>query len=360
MTAPPALPDPIAPREPVAPDVPLELTDPIGETEEAEAELPVRPVRWGILGTANIARRAFLPALQQLGGTASVVGSRDLGRGQEWAAEYGVARAVGSYEEVIAAEDVDVIYLPLPNTLHFQYAEAALRAGKPVLCEKPLTPTAAQTAELIEVSQSTGVPLWEAFVFVFAEQTERLLALCESGMIGPITSLQTQFDFDLGEAPDDIRLSSDLAGGALYDVGCYPIRLARLLLGELSVESAETELAPSGVDRAVRAVLRNASQVPIMLNASIDSPPAKAATVIGETGRIIVLDPFHPKVGALEVTDDANTWTLEATGDGYPFGPAIAHIEAVVRGTELPRHQAADDALGTAEVIDAIRSLVAT
>src|SRR5580704_3893444 len=122
-------------------------------------------VRWGIIGTANIARAAFLPGLRQAGGVAAAVAGRDAARTGQYARDHGIERAIAGYQNVIDDPAVDALYIPLPNSLHAEWTIAALRAGKPVLCEKPLCGSLAETMRVIDVARQTGTLLWEAFVF---------------------------------------------------------------------------------------------------------------------------------------------------------------------------------------------------
>lgn len=187
-------------------------------------------VRWGIIGTANIARAAFLPGLRQAGGVAAAVAGRDAGRTGQYARDHGIERAITGYQNVIDDPAVDALYIPLPNSLHAEWTIAALRAGKPVLCEKPLCGSLAETEHVLAVAAETGTPLWEAFVFPFHDQFARVTALIADGAIGDLREVQSNFHFSVGR-PDNIRLSRDLDGGALNDVGCYPVRLALELFG---------------------------------------------------------------------------------------------------------------------------------
>src|SRR5437764_3680862 len=141
-------------------------------------------VRWGIISTANIARVAFLPAVREAGGEAAAVGGRDPGRTQRWAGDNGVARAVTGYQPLIDDPELDALYIPLPNSLHAEWTIKALRAGKAVLCEKPLAGTLAETEQVLAVAKETGTPLWEAFVFPFHDQMARLRTLLAEGVIG--------------------------------------------------------------------------------------------------------------------------------------------------------------------------------
>ena len=144
---------------------------------------------------------------------------------------------------------MDALYIPLPNALHAEWTIRALRAGKPVLCEKPLTGTVAETEQVLAVARETGTPLWEAFVFPFHDQMKRVTALLAAGVIGELREIQSDFHFFMDHPEGNIRMSADLAGGALLDVGCYPVRLARYLFAaEHTSAWAAAEYDPGGVD----------------------------------------------------------------------------------------------------------------
>ncbi len=189
-------------------------------------------VRWGIIGTANIARAAFLPGLRAAGGVAAAVAGRDEARTAQWASDHGVERAVTGYQNLIDDDVIDALYIALPNSLHAEWTIAALRAGKPVLCEKPLSGTLADTQRVLAAAHETGTLLWEAFVFPFNEHMDRVRALVADGAIGEVREIQSDFHFNVGRPEQNIRLSADLQGGALLDVGCYPVRLAQEFFGE--------------------------------------------------------------------------------------------------------------------------------
>src|SRR5215813_14761096 len=134
----------------------------------------VTAVRWGVIGTAGIARKNFLPAVREAGGEAAVVAGRDAERTSRWARDNAVGRAVVGYQRLIDDPGLDALYIPLPNALHAEWTIRALRVGKPVLCEKPLTATVAEAEQVLAVARETGVPLWEAFVFPFHDQMRRV------------------------------------------------------------------------------------------------------------------------------------------------------------------------------------------
>ncbi len=168
------------------------------------------------------ARPAAVPA---------AVAGRDLARAEQYAQAHGVERAVQGYQALIEDPDVDALYIALPNSLHAQWTISALEAGKPVLCEKPLCGMLADTERVLEVAKRTGTLLWEAFVFPFNEHLRHVRALLDGGAIGELREIQSDFHFRVTR-PDNIRLSADLEGGALRDVGCYPVRLAQEFFGE--------------------------------------------------------------------------------------------------------------------------------
>jgi predicted dehydrogenase len=169
-------------------------------------------VRWGIIGTARIARKAFVPAVAAAGGAVTAVAGRDLARASQYAAEIGIGRAVQGYQTLIDDPDLDALYIPLPNALHAEWTIKALRAGKAVLCEKPLCGTLAETEQVLAVARESGTPLWEAFVFPFHQQMAKIRGLLADGAIGDLREIQSNFHFVL-DRQDDIRLRRGMDGG---------------------------------------------------------------------------------------------------------------------------------------------------
>lgn len=309
--------------------------------------------RWGILGTANIAARAFLPAVRAAGGVATVVGSRTPARGRTWAAEHGVRRA-GNYAAVVEASDVDAIYVALPNDQHVEWATAAAATGKAVLCEKPLAPRPDELAPLLAVAD--GRPVWEAFVFPFHPQTELLTRLVADELGGAV-EIHSEFHFRV-RRDDDIRLSPQRAGGALHDVGCYPIRLARLVFGAEPVQAAGTAWwAESGVDAEVAALVDFPGERRLVLSAGLRQGLSTFTRVIGRNGELRLSNPFHPTASdRIEVRGpDGLVHEWRAGGAVTAFEHAVRHVHGVLRGEAAPRHGVADDALGQAGALALVR-----
>ena len=312
-------------------------------------------VRWGIIGTAGIARRSFLPAVAEAGGIAAAVAGRDAGRAAQWARDNGVGRAVAGYQQLVDDPELDAVYIPLPNALHAEWTIKALRAGKPVLCEKPLTASPAETEQVLAVAAETGIPLWEAFVFPFHDQMNRIRGLLGDGAIGGLREIQSDFHFALGSASARTRLSASLAGGALNDVGCYPVRLARFLFAaEHDTVSAAAVWDPGGVDAETWGWLGFPGDRRLLLSCGFRRAQDTFSALIGTAGQVHITNPFHPGPGdRFEVRAGGREPAgYPGTGpDRYSFTPAVRHIQDAISRREPPRWLAADTSLGSARAL---------
>ena len=195
-------------------------------------------VRWGVLSTAAIGVKKVLPAMQKSEWVdLAAIASRDRTKAEQTAAALGIAKAYGSYEELLGDANIEAIYNPLPNQLHVPWTIKAAEAGKHVLCEKPLSLTVAEANTLVDVQQRTGVTIAEAFMVRTHPQWLRTRELIASGRIGALRSIQGFFSY-FNIDPKNIRNIPECGGGALMDVGCYPINTARFLFGEEPVRVA--------------------------------------------------------------------------------------------------------------------------
>lgn len=310
-------------------------------------------VRWGIIGTANIARAVFLPGLRQAGGDAAAVAGREAGRAGQFARDNGIGRGVAGYQALVEDPDIDALYIPLPNSLHAEWTIRALEAGKPVLCEKPLCGTLPDTERVLASARQTGTLLWEAFAFPFHAQLARLRRLIADGVIGDLMEIKSNFHFPVTR-PDNIRLSRELEGGALLDVGCYPVRLAAELFGAAH-ESAWATASRGGqdVDVDTWGVLGYPAGRRLLLSCGFGRSYDAFTTLEGTAGQIHVTNPFHPGPG--------DSYLVKAGRDEprrYPAAPEelsftalTRHINAVLRGEEEPRLLAADTALPVARAL---------
>ena len=188
-------------------------------------------LRIGVLSTANIAVSKVIPGMRRSALVDVVaIASRDVGRAETVARELAIPRTHGSYEALLGDAEVDAVYIPLPNHLHAEWAIAALRAGKAVLCEKPIAMTADEAQGMVDVAQETRVPLMEAFMYRQHPSWVAVRELVASGRIGRLRAVDSWFSY-YNDDPGNIRNIGEFGGGALYDIGCYTINLSRMLFG---------------------------------------------------------------------------------------------------------------------------------
>lgn len=315
-------------------------------------------IRWGILGTANIARVSFLPGLREAGeGVAAAVAGRERARTEAYAAECGVERAVVGYEALLADKAIDAVYVPLPNALHAEWTIRALEAGKAVVTEKPLCISPAQTERVLAAARAPGRLLWEAFVFPFHPQYERLRALLDEGAVGEMREIQAFFYFHL-RSPVNIRLQPELAGGALNDVGCYPVHLACLLFGEgPSRTHTSVRMSGTGVDIETAGLMDFPGGRRLYFGCGMDRGNDTFGRIVGTDGEIRLSHPYHPRPeDALELRlPDGSIRIERPTRHERSFSPAIRHIHGVLRGEHTPAHLAIDDAAVTARALEQAR-----
>ncbi|MCU4182758.1 Gfo/Idh/MocA family oxidoreductase [Acidiferrimicrobium sp. IK] len=320
-----------------------------------EDQSAARSPGWAVLGTANIVRSAFLPALAEAGGAPLVVGSRDAGRAAAFAAETGIAAGVGSYQEAIAHPGVDAVYVALPNSLHAEWSAAALAAGKAVLCEKPLCTSVPEAQRLLTDASAGGALLWEAFVFPFQAQWDRLASLLADGAIGELREISAAFHFPLPMDTGDIRLQPGLGGGSLADVGCYPVRFAQLLFEAPATRAVASAVVPAelGVDVEAAAILDYPGERRLELSCGFRRATDIFARLLGDAGTIVLTNPYHARPSdSITIRRPGQDPIVERPSlDRWSFTGALRHISAAVRGDEAPRHLATDDSLATARAL---------
>ena len=310
-------------------------------------------VRWGIIGTANIARAVFLPGLRHAGGVTAAVAGREAARAEKFAADNAIQRAAACYQSLIDDPAIDVLYIPLPNALHDEWTIRALQAGKPVLCEKPLCGTLPDTERVLATAGRTGTLLWEAFAFPFHPQLRRVRDLIDGGAIGELMEIKSNFQFTVSN-PANIRLSGALQGGALNDVGCYPIRLAQELFGpDYQSAWAAATMGGDGVDADTWGVLGYPGGRRLMLSCGLGRSYDAFTSLEGTGGQIRLTNPFHPgPADAGQVLASGAEPRSFPAADEPSFAALIRHINAVISGEDAPRMLAVDTALATARALD--------
>ncbi len=251
-------------------------------------------LRWGVLGAAKIGRTKVIPAMQKGERTEVVaIASRDLDKAKQAAESLGIAKAYGSYEELLADPDIDAVYNPLPNHLHVPWSIVAARAGKHVLCEKPIGLTSAECRALIDARDRTGVIIGEAFMVRTHPQWLRARDLVRSGEIGELRAIVSAFSY-FNRDPHNIRNMPDIGGGALMDIGCYPVQISRFLFEEEPVRCVgAVERDPDfGTDRLTSGLMqfRNGHSV---FTCSTQMVPYQTVQILCTEGRVEIEIPFN-------------------------------------------------------------------
>jgi predicted dehydrogenase len=252
-------------------------------------------IRWGVLSTAKIGREKVIPATQrsQLGSVVAIA-SRDLAQAQDVAAKLGIERAYGSYDELLSDPNVDAVYIPLPNHMHVPWSLRAIVAGKHVLCEKPIGLSVLEAEELANAAAAhRQLKVMEAFMYRFHPQWQTARQLLREGRIGELRTIDTQFSY-YNDDPLNIRNQPGIGGGALMDIGCYPISLSRFLFGSEPVRvMSHIEMdSTMQVDRLTSAILEFAAGT-TTFTCGTQIAPFQRVNIFGTTGRIEIEIPFN-------------------------------------------------------------------
>ena len=308
---------------------------------------------WGILSTARINLAVLEGARESEKVDVVAMASREQRTAEAYAREHGIERAHGGYDALLADPDVEAVYISLPNSMHVEWSVRALQAGKHVLCEKPLSRHPGEVDRAFDVAKEQGRLLTEAFMWRHHPQAKRLGELIEDGEIGDLRVIRAGFAFGLDD-PEDIRLSAELEGGGLMDVGCYCVSGCRTVAGaEPERVYAEQVVGGQGVDVALAATLRFPGDVLAHFDCGLAYAGGDHLEAVGTAGSLFLDDPWHGRDPVIEVrradrsmerveTDHANSYALE-----------LADFEAAVRGERAPL-LGRDDALGQARTIAAL------
>ena len=308
-------------------------------------------VRWGVLSTARINRKVLAGAREADGVEVVAVGSRDRVRGEAFAAEHGIARVHGSYEDLLADPEVDAVYIPLPNSLHVPWSVRALEAGKHVLVEKPLSRRAAEVEAAFDAADRAGRLLMEGFMWRYHPQTDELVRTARE--LGSLRVVRAAFGFTLPDDPSNVRLQRELDGGAVMDVGCYCISALRLLCGEPERVSGEAVMAGDGVDGRFTGMLRFAGGALGLFDCGFDVPTRSALEVVAAEGTLTAQDPWHgvaPKLTLTRPDGSAEDIPVESAD---PYKLELEDFSAAIREGREPRLGRAD-ALGQARTIETL------
>lgn len=251
-----------------------------------------KQIKWGVLGYAGIAKKKVLPAMLDADSAVPyAIASRNESKRMEAAEKFGFEKIYASYEELLQDKEVEAVYIPLPNALHKEWVIKAANAGKHVLCEKPLALTQEDALEMTAACEKNHVKLMEAFMYRFSSRSKRLKELLDAGIIGEIRHINSSHRFLLTDM-SNIRVNAELGGGSLRDVGCYPINMAGMIMGDYpeSICAQKTEF--QGVDFTLSAVLKYKNGVMASLHSGFDCRSSQITEIDGTKGSIIVRDSF--------------------------------------------------------------------
>jgi predicted dehydrogenase len=314
-------------------------------------------VRWGILGTASIAMRRVVPAIQASpSGEVAAIASRELATARKAAAAAGISAAHGSYQALLDDPGIDAIYIPLPNHMHLPWTIRALESGKHVLCEKPLALSADEVRALDRITKRfTGLKVMEAFMYRFQPRWQAIHALIKDGTLGDLATVHAVFGYH-NTNPADIRNQPEAGGGALLDIGCYGVSVARWLFGrEPKTVQGSVQRDPGfGTDRLTSGLL-DFDPGTATFTCATQLPWQQHVSIIGSAGRIEVERPFSPladQPAAFRcfVGDDVEEAVFPAS-DQYTLMVA-AFERAIVQDTAVPIPL--DDSLANMTVLDAV------
>jgi xylose dehydrogenase (NAD/NADP) len=254
-------------------------------------------IRWGLMSTAKINDALITPIRESERSELVAVASRSDATAREYAQEKGIPKAIEGYQTMLEDPDIDVVYISLPNSMHAEWSVRAAEAGKHVLCEKPASVTLDGINQMAAAAQSNNVTVFEAFMFLHHPQTQTAKAMISDGNLGDVQTVSSWFHFYLSpENSENIRLSTDLIGGGLWDVGVYPNSMAIYMIGD----GAPTEIwsqqivGESGVDVAMRSQLRFGNGAVAQLSSGFRSPFRQGTHIVGEYGSLVIPEPWKP------------------------------------------------------------------
>jgi predicted dehydrogenase len=249
-------------------------------------------LRWGILGPGRIAPRIVRGVGKSPRGDVRAVASRDLERASAFAAQHGIARAYGSYDELLGDPNIDVVYVSLPNHLHAKWTIRALEAGKHVLCEKPLALAVAEVDQIARAAERAGRIAVEAFMYLHHPQILRAVEVAQSGELGSLELIHASFSFFLTQ-PNDPRIDLAMGGGSLWDVGCYPVSFARRVAGEeCDIVAGLARFDDNGVDRTFAGQLHFPGGLIAQFDSGFAAPFRQRIEVVGAEATLVLDSPF--------------------------------------------------------------------
>ena len=323
-------------------------------------------MRIGVLGAANIARKVVIPSILHAQDVELVAIGSESQRAADFLAETELRTRDGrplrkaaracTYEELLAAEDVDAVYIPLPNSLHAEWSKRAADAGKHVLCEKPAARTRAETEDMIEHCLGCGVVWMEAFMYRFHPQWQVVFDRLRAGAVGEVKLVRSVFTFTV-KSPENVRRRPELGGGSLYDVGYYCVNAARWVMGAEPVAVAATmQLSPEGVDEELSGILDFGGGRTALIASSFTQPYRHEVEILGTDGRIRIPDAFVNGSEDLEIELEygSGTWEQISVAGDDEYRLEVEDFAACVREGRQPEVVSHADTLANMATVDAL------
>ncbi|MFC7319549.1 Gfo/Idh/MocA family protein [Halobacillus campisalis] len=292
-------------------------------------------MKWGIMSTANIAKKALIPAIQRTEGVEAAAIASHSGKEEEAAEQFNIPKTYNTYEALLEDPDIEAVYIPLPNHLHKEWTIKAARAGKHVLCEKPAALTRKDAEEMIECCAANDVHFLEAFMYQFHPQHNKVKQLIEEGQVGEVSLIRASFSFHFDQSNDNIRLDPDKGGGSLWDVGCYGVHSALNIMNEEVLNSTILgQIDPKlGIDTSTAATLLLGNGVLVQIDCGFDAAARNEYQVIGTKGIITVHDAYRPDKqnhqGRITVVNENGEQSFTEFGDQYSL-----QVEAFMKAVE--------------------------
>ena len=316
-----------------------------------------RVLRWGLLSTAAINRAVIIPLRMSARNQLAAVASRDRARAEAYAAEWGIPRALASYEDMLSDPEIDVVYISLPNSMHAEWTIKAAAAGKHVLCEKPLAISVDEVDAITAAASRASVVVAEAFMYRHHPQTLKVQQLISSGDIGQLRVIRGGFTFNIAN-PEDVRLNSALGGGSIWDVGCYPISYARAVVGVDPLQVFGWQVTgASGVDEVFTGQMCFANGAYAQFDSGFRSPERMFMEFVGSAGTITLPNAFKPGIDAEIVfrREGGAPEPIGVKGQDLYLGEIEDMADAVLNG-KGPRISLADSRGNVAAIVALLTS----
>jgi predicted dehydrogenase len=313
-------------------------------------------LNWGLLSTARINRALIKPLRASKRTRLLAVASRSISSAESYAREWNIPRAHGSYEALLADPEIDVIYNSLPNYLHAEWTIKALHAGKHVLCEKPFALTLAKVDAMTQAAHETGKVLEEAFMYRHHLQTLKVREIVDSGILGKLQLIKGAFSFPLTHE-GDIRLKKETGGGSIWDVGCYPISYARMIVGAEPVEVFGWQVIGQGeVDETFVGQMRFENGVHAQFDSGFNSSSRSMIEIVGTDASLSIPHPFKPgKASEIYLSRGNKQKTIKIKSHELYLGEVEDMCDAILHG-KAPRISLEDSRKNIAAILALLES----